>query len=886
MKQLHTFDEVFDSQKVFRCLLEAMANPGRRCSIQLQSEKLFGDAPEMLAVAVTLLDAGVSFCAPENPTLTEQILLLTHAKPVSPEEADYLFVTSVDQLPTVIQSAKEGTLENPHASATLIVGLTEGRDERTVRLSGPGVDGQLITPLPNALAQAVQLRDEQDYEYPQGIDYIFLLPESELLCIPRLVRMELYESLIKYGKVTISAEYPCLVEDRYIMNPSPIPKFDNYNGEEVEILAAKPVTGWTEAGTAGGHTIYSAQVGRDIFALYEGDEAAIMARREGYARSKGYDGSNKFTFDPNEVTFAADEKPSNLFVNYWPGAETYGADGAGYWINSVVRVLSIDGNVATIESPYHQVHTNSRYFFYNVKGELDEPGEFYYDFETGMVYYIPRGDIADVEIVAPTATRAFSLVGTADSKVHNITFDGLKIGKTNFTDQYLWPGSTGNYMTYETAGIEAVIYANHDYNLTIVNCAVNNAGVTGITFDDYSQGNTVLNTTITDSGFAGILMQAPAPTTISQYVNRNHTVMDCVIDTVGTRILHGGAIEIIQSGDNVITHNKLTNGPRMGIAIYGGFWESGGFQDTVIDGVEVTIDNVQDWMFARNNLFAYNDISRFMLDSEDGGVFYCQGGGRGNVVDHNLITDYGNETSGGIGIYLDDRADYFTITNNIVAQGNTSKTYAAYFKGHDNVIRNNLFLADSSRYPVVYFATFNNEPNHTLTFEKNILVQYGSSRKLIDFNDQWTADDQPARFASCDYNTYYLAGHEAGDEIFRVGSFYTFEEWKETFRVDAHSVLANPLLNEADYTVGEDSPALELGFVNIDIGEIGPRGSGGVQPEPDPDPNPDPDPDPENPDVPHTGVPAAVTAALAVCAAALTGLVLVRRKRRTFARPQ
>lgn len=39
--------------------------------------------------------------------------------------------------------------------------------------------------------------------------------------------LQLYESLMKYKKVTISSEYPCMVEDRYIMNPSPIPKFDN-----------------------------------------------------------------------------------------------------------------------------------------------------------------------------------------------------------------------------------------------------------------------------------------------------------------------------------------------------------------------------------------------------------------------------------------------------------------------------------------------------------------------------------------------------------------------------------------------------------------------------------------------------------------------------------
>lgn len=191
MKQLHTFDDVFDSQKVFRRLLDAMANPGRRCGIQEQGEKLFGDQPALLAIAMTLLDASVSFCAPEEPALTEQIVLLTHARPVPPEQADYLFLPSAEQLSALIEIAKEGTLEDPHTSATVIVKVPDGQaGECPARLSGPGVDGQMETTLPPAVIQAVKLRNAQEYEYPQGIDFIFLLPESQLLCIPRLIRME------------------------------------------------------------------------------------------------------------------------------------------------------------------------------------------------------------------------------------------------------------------------------------------------------------------------------------------------------------------------------------------------------------------------------------------------------------------------------------------------------------------------------------------------------------------------------------------------------------------------------------------------------------------------------------------------------------------------
>lgn len=53
--------------------------------------------------------------------------------------------------------------------------------------------------------------------------------------------LQLYESIIKYKKVTIATEYPCMIEGRYVMNPSPIPKFDNpklHNSECLYLFGA------------------------------------------------------------------------------------------------------------------------------------------------------------------------------------------------------------------------------------------------------------------------------------------------------------------------------------------------------------------------------------------------------------------------------------------------------------------------------------------------------------------------------------------------------------------------------------------------------------------------------------------------------------------------
>lgn len=66
--------------------------------------------------------------------------------------------------------------------------------------------------------------------------------------------LSLYEDLTRFGKINVSSEYPCMVGDRYIMNPSPIPRYDNKKlnrckglylfgaGREKKIYAVPPYT--------------------------------------------------------------------------------------------------------------------------------------------------------------------------------------------------------------------------------------------------------------------------------------------------------------------------------------------------------------------------------------------------------------------------------------------------------------------------------------------------------------------------------------------------------------------------------------------------------------------------------------------------------------------
>lgn len=189
MKKMHTFDEVYDSQSIFRLILTAMSNPTKTVNIKEFSNKLFGKTPEFLAVAIALLDNEVSFNTCENEELSHEIVLLTLSKIEKLESADYIFVSDILMLQKAIENSKCGTLRDPHKSATVIVRINNKKDA-LITLYGAGIDKKAELHTSPAVREALDIRDNQFYEYPQGVDLIFVSDNGDLFAIPRLTLRE------------------------------------------------------------------------------------------------------------------------------------------------------------------------------------------------------------------------------------------------------------------------------------------------------------------------------------------------------------------------------------------------------------------------------------------------------------------------------------------------------------------------------------------------------------------------------------------------------------------------------------------------------------------------------------------------------------------------
>ena len=191
MKEI-LYNEVSDAQIHFRIILNAMAHPGTIYAFQ-QMELTPPNNINLASVCIgfALMNADVSFAVQnENEVeITQYIALNTGASIATLDQTDYLFITG-NEAPSCIESLKIGTLPYPENSATLIIDvnhLFSSPSENTlaIELSGPGIENTTtlyINGLSSTLLKTIQ---EQNTEFPLGLDIMLTDQNNQLACIPR-----------------------------------------------------------------------------------------------------------------------------------------------------------------------------------------------------------------------------------------------------------------------------------------------------------------------------------------------------------------------------------------------------------------------------------------------------------------------------------------------------------------------------------------------------------------------------------------------------------------------------------------------------------------------------------------------------------------------------
>lgn len=590
-------------------------------------------------------------------------------------------------------------------------------------------------------------------------------------------------------------------------------------GERPVIYAARLLDGWQ----ANGDGSYSLTNAGACHILYSDKRTVHKARFP----AAEYATAEEAEHGPSDLQFRAAQEiidhitqVEGLQVYIWPG----GPEGVWNWFTDIIPVKSIDREtrVITLQSPARYVlGTGSRFFLMGSGGFLEHPGQFFHDPRTRTLTYIPHSEPPDKSpVIAPFTPRAVAFVGDSPAAVvRGIVLDGLEICCTDSVNEIGGdPGPNGDAVYPEEDGM---VYLEYAEAIEIRNCHLHHAGMHAIFGNRWVQHCIFDSNHIHDVGFTGVLLNGAWRGI--RYENHHNTVTNNYIHNMGLVLGQGSGIQLVQSGDNVVAHNRVHTTTRYSISLKGPHPQHIVYHQ--VDGVYVREHNKEHLAHTRHNRILYNDMSNANTDSQDTGVIESWGVyGPDNRIQHNLIHDSLIPFSFGLVIYLDDMASYYTITHNILHSLQKQKTQGVvwsimYVKGIGNRLLNNI-VADIEAHEVIGAHGFINDPNYDLEFGRNVVYKAGRSLYALR---NWNAD----KFAYVDENTFY-DGDDADYTVGGVPDASTYDDWRRAngFRYDQFSQIADPLFMNADaqdYRLRFDSPVYRTGYEDIDPAPIGLR---------------------------------------------------------------
>lgn len=450
----------------------------------------------------------------------------------------------------------------------------------------------------------------------------------------------------------------------------------------------------------------------------------------------------------------------------------------------------------------------AKYYIENLFEALSEPGEWYLDRKSGMLYYIPMPDEKWEECIveAPVVTELLVFEGNASSGeyVEDIKISGIKFACTDWEHSKELPQQMAHMRfdpkeSYAAApqaayNIPAAITLNAARNCSFDRCEFTQMGHYGIEVGKGSRYNRLCRNKFTLCGAGGIRITGGDAFQPVYNQTGYNTIEDNLIKDCGQIFLSSVGIGIFDSYGNSISHNEICYMQYTGISC-GWVW---GYGES----------NTHDNTIKGNHI---HHLGTGVM-SDMGGI-YMLGRQPGTLVRGNLIHDIKKANYGGWGLYLDEGSSYITLENNIV-YNTSSQCFNIHF-GRENVVRNNIFAFGKEG--IVGLGRL--QDHLQLMFIKNIFITEGTpvfvstmhndldKIKLIsECNIFWGKNDNTVLAAKMNWEK------QNEGELFR--ELMDFSDWQKNCR-DLHSIITNPGcidLDEFDFTLPDDSPAKKYGF--------------------------------------------------------------------------
>jgi alpha-D-ribose 1-methylphosphonate 5-triphosphate synthase subunit PhnH len=188
------YDSVFDAQEHYRLLLDCMARPGELRTLTAPDihppEGIHAGAA---LVGFALLNADASFHAAGTgaDAVASYLRENTDAVVTDVPEADFIFMEGgTADAAALIARARVGTLPYPEQGATIVISVTDlGRGECTIVLRGPGIASENTLHISGLHIDILEAVQQQNEEFPLGIDLILADLQGKIAAIPRSSRV-------------------------------------------------------------------------------------------------------------------------------------------------------------------------------------------------------------------------------------------------------------------------------------------------------------------------------------------------------------------------------------------------------------------------------------------------------------------------------------------------------------------------------------------------------------------------------------------------------------------------------------------------------------------------------------------------------------------------